>query len=175
MMKERFSTKQLREIGNIEIDSPTHKFISNQYQDLMAVTSGQYQVTHITTINSPINRGISFHCDKMTTSSDTWKSLLFGSINELLEKGYALDHGYVETSEEKGGQKTKYYLFIKPSLRLRAQIPVKQLFGNLFFELSYVNDAPMKWQILSNVYHGRQYQEPLTLNELIVGMWEKYK
>lgn len=167
MDKTPLSSKELRlELPEGALAS-IKAFLETYRNDIEGAVHGGLITDDITVINTAINRGIVFHCDRMDHDKETWQDLLRGSISQLLGNEYALDHGYISTD----GTKKNYFVYIKPNLRLRAQLPVKQLFGNLFFELSIDKGKAIKWQLLSNVYHGRTYQDALALEDLIDAMW----
>jgi len=148
-------------------------FIDLIYDETMGAIAMNKSTAQISIINTAINRGIVFHPSKMKQPISMWIGLLKASVRRLLDTDYRLDHGYMSNSESKKHDTSRHHVYIKPSLRLRAQVPVKQLFGNLFFDLMIEDDVAIKWQLLSNVYRGRNYQEPLDLEDLVSAMWDK--
>ena len=132
--------------------------------------SPSYQI-----MNSPINRGIILYCNEFQISDSHWKGIYFYLIQSALDLGYSLQKGEVRTMEESGSLSLRYFTYVKPKISFRVTKPQNQLYGNLTFELFFVNDQIQKLKILSNVYQGRDYELPLLFEDFFAQIFESRK
>jgi hypothetical protein len=126
----------------------------------------------ITYLLGPMNRGIHFDARKINLSAAAWKEMMFFFVRVLLLQDYVPGHGEVKTDIKESHIKTKFYSYLKPSIKYRARNPVLQIYGNIYIHLEILNDQTQELKITSNIYQGRGYVEPHPFEELIALFFE---
>ncbi len=125
------------------------------------------ELTGMSYLIDPMNRGIHWDAKRMVMSDPAWKELFFHLIRTLLSNEYVSGHAEVKTKMEEGTVQTHYYAYLKPSIKYRARNPVLQLYGNMYVELDIHNDKTKRLKIVSNVYQGRGYVPAEDFEEFI--------
>ncbi len=126
------------------------------------------EMQEISYLINPMNRGVLWNCLKKELSHEAWKEIFFHIVRTAITNEYVVGHANITTEISSKRVNTKYYAYLKPSLKYRARTPVLQLYGNIYISLDIVNDTPIQLKVHSNVYQGRGYVEAQEFEEFII-------
>ena len=112
------------------------------------------------------SNGFYFRAESPWNTND-YRFLVHLFVKKLKALRYVQNHATREVVEEGGILKTEEEYFLKPTLKLRRQIPYEQLFGNVFIEHRMKGDETELLKIMVNTYTDQYYNKPYDFEDFL--------
>jgi len=112
------------------------------------------------------SNGFYFRAESPWNTND-YRFLVHLFVKKLKAFRYVQNHATREVVEEGGILKTEEEYFLKPTLKLRRQIPYEQLFGNVFIEHRMKGDETELLKIMVNTYTDQYYNKPYDFEDFL--------
>ena len=112
------------------------------------------------------SNGFYFRAESPWNTND-YRFLVHLFVKKLKALRYVQNHATREVVEEGGILKTEEEYFLKPTLKLRKQIPYEQLLGNVFIEHRMKGDETELLKIMVNTYTDQYYNKPYDFEDFL--------
>ena len=112
------------------------------------------------------SNGFYFRAENPWNTQD-YRFLVHLFAKKLIALNYVQNHATREVIEEGGVLKIKEEYFLKPTLKLRKQIPYEQLFGNIFIEHRIKGDETELVKVMVNTYTDQYYNKPYYFEDFL--------
>lgn len=110
--------------------------------------------------------GFYFRAESPWNTND-YRFLVQLFIKKLKALQYVQNHATRQVVEEGGVLKTEEEYFLKPTLKLRRQIPYEQLFGNVFIEHRMKGDETELLKVMVNTYTDQYFNKPYDFEDFL--------
>ena len=120
------------------------------------------KIEDVTILHLPSSKGFAIHPRAFDYPVLFWKKLMFYWKNDLLGQDYVLHNRNIR--EEGDHQFFRFYL--KPSIRLKLEKPINQLYGNILMELNANTSKATLFKMQVNQYNDRIYAPAKEVSKL---------